>query len=169
MRVRVGAAHDGALVFKDLHPFPLVRELGHLVHPGGDHPFDGGQGQLGQGLAVIRREADDPAGAPGGFQLQQGIRRRVGGRGVLHQGGEVVGKDEGTLIVGVDIAGHPGVARTEEAVGIMGLARRQAHLLDLALPGALGPVRGDQHVLAGERVEAAVGVINGVEHHHSSV
>jgi len=99
---------------------------------------------------VIRREADDPAGAPGGFQLQQGIRRRVSGRGVLHQGGEVVGKDEGAL-------------------GIMGLARRQAHLLDLALPGALGPVRGDQHVLAGERVEAAVGVINGVEHHHSSV
>jgi hypothetical protein len=78
-------------------PIPLGRQLGDLVHPGGDHPFDGGQRQLGQGLAVVRREADDPAGAAGGFQLQQGIRAAIGGRGILHQGGEVVGKDKSAL------------------------------------------------------------------------
>ncbi|VXA88394.1 conserved hypothetical protein [Aeromonas veronii] len=116
---------------------------------------------------MIRREADDPAGAAGGFQLQQGIAGAIGGRGILHQGGEVVGKNEGALIVGVDVASDPGVAGAEEAVGIVGLLGGLTHLLHLSLPGAFGPVGGDQHILAGQRVEAAMGMIDGVEHHLS--
>ena len=168
MGVGVGAAHDGALVLEHLHPFPLARQLGDLVHPGADHRLDGGQRQFGQGLAVIRREADDSAGAAGRLQLEQGILLAAGGRGVLHQGGEVVGEDEGVPIVGVLVAGDALVAGAEEAVRIVGLARRLAYFFDLTLPGALGPVGGDQHILAGQRVETAVGVINRVEHHHSS-
>ena len=61
---------------------------------------------------MIRREADDPAGAAGGFQFQQGILVAAGGRCVLHQGGEVVGEDEGALIVRVLVAGDALVART---------------------------------------------------------
>src|SRR5690606_26524026 len=41
--------------------------------------------------------------------------------------------------------------------------------LDLALPRAFCPVGRDQHILTGQRVETTVGVINRVEHHHSSL
>jgi hypothetical protein len=39
-------------------------------------------------------------------------------------------------------------------------------LFNLALPGALGPVRRDNNPLTGERVETAVGMVRWVEFHY---
>ena len=48
--VQVGAAHDGALVFKTLHPFPLVRELPATWSIQVVITFDGGRGSSGRVL-----------------------------------------------------------------------------------------------------------------------
>ena len=116
---------------------------------------------------MVRREADDPAGAAGGLQLQQGILLAGGGRGVLHQGGEVVGKDEGAPIVGVHVAGDALVARAEEAVGIVGPGSAPGSPSRPGLPGRLACGETSTYWPV-SLVETAVGVINRVEHHHSS-
>ena len=114
-------------------------------------------------------------GEPGSreFYLQVRDARRVEGVAIEKQqvallaerldqrmGHPVIGDPhpDGVLLGMGHLAGHLPGRGEDEGVRPRGRALDQSE----------GRV-GDQHVLAGERVEAAVGVINGVEHHHSSV
>ena len=137
----VGAAHGCAFVLKDLHPGIALPQLGGLFLPGFHDLGQGLNAQFRQGFAVIRREADHPAGAACAFAAQQRIvtLRRV--RRIGHQGGKVVSENEGACIVGVNIPGHAGIPRTEETVRIVLRQRLFSWRLLCALPGTLGAMR----------------------------
>jgi hypothetical protein len=112
MRVRVRAAHCRAFILKDLNPRVRPAQIGGLFLPGFHHLFQRAQAQFRQGFAVIRREADNAAGAARALAAHQRIAafRRV--RRVGHQCRKVIGEDIGTGVIGVFIAGDAGVART---------------------------------------------------------
>ncbi|MNT18771.1 hypothetical protein D3C72_1539880 [compost metagenome] len=166
MRMRIRAAHRGAFVFKNLHPRIAASQIGGLFLPGGNHSFQRLQRQFRQGLAVIGRETNHPAGATGTLAAHQRILTFRCQRGIRHQRSKVVGEHVGVLIVRVFIAGNTGVARAEETVGIVLRQRFLLCGLLLALPRPFGTVWRDQYPLAGQRVVAAMGMIYGVKIRH---
>ena len=161
--VRVGTTHGRALVLEDLHPAPAGAQFVVLGDPGVDDAADGCLGQLGQCLAVVGREADDPAGAAHAVAGKEGIVPMVGRR-VGQQGREVVGEDVGAGVGRVGLATHTGVAGAQVAVRVVCRARGVVGGFLLALPGAFGPVGGDEDPAVLQRVVAAMGVIGKVEH-----
>jgi hypothetical protein len=112
MRVRVRAAHGRAFILKNLNPRVSPAQIGGLFLPGFHHLFQRAQAQFRQGFAVIRREADNAAGAARALAAHQRIAafRRI--RRVGHQCRKVIGEDIGAGVIGVFIAGDARVART---------------------------------------------------------
>jgi hypothetical protein len=165
VRVRVARAHHLAAVLEQLD-VPHVgagAELRRLLRPQVDHGAHARRAERGEGEVVPRREADDAAGARLGLRGEQPRRvehHRIGRRGVVGGVGlerrVVVGEDEGARVVGVALAVGAHVPGAQVARGVVGRTLGGGRLLDLALPGALRTVRGDEHPLTGERVEAAV-------------
>jgi hypothetical protein len=103
-------------------------------------------------------EAEDTAATAFGFGDEE--RGFIGwgcGRFVGEQRGEVVVEGEDGLVVGVVDAAGAGVGGAEVAGGIVVEAAGGGLFGGLALPGALGALRGDEDPLAEERVVAAVG------------
>ena len=163
MRVRVGAAHGRTLVLEDLHPAPAFAQFTILLDPGGDDGLDDGRRKLRQRLAVIGREADDARGSPHRHALQERIVGTVLGR-VGQQRREVVGKDVGLRVVGVDLAADARVARAQVAAWVMAGTGCVVDVFLLALPGASGTMGRDQNPAVLQRVVAAMRVFGGIEH-----
>jgi hypothetical protein len=168
--VRVGGAHHGAAVFEDLHVTDIGTgtELFSLLGPHGDDVFDRGEVHGGEGKVVAGGEAEDAAGAGFGFGAEEagGFDVEGGGGDIGLEGGEVVFEDEGAGVVGGDVAAGAGVAGAEVAGGVVGEGGGYGGGFGLALPGALGAMRGDENPLAFERVPTAVGGLEeeGIEH-----
>ena len=165
VRMRVGAAHHRALVLEYLHIGVSLAQIGGLCHPCGDDAFYGGQGQFGQALAVVGREADDACLPARGGGLQQAC----GGLGRGRIGAErrkIIGEDVGAFIRRVRLAGHAGVAGAEVARRIMRGALRGVGRVLLPLPRALGAVRGYQQPFVRQRVVAAVRVVGRIKGHN---
>ena len=171
VRMRVRAAHHRALVLEDLHPrvgrAPSSALCSHQVSM---TCSIAGSGQLGQAPAVIGRKADRPG------WCRARCRARTAGRSPaahparrLGQRREVVGEDEGPRVIGIAFAGDAQVAGAQVAVGIV---RRRSRAVR-RLPA--GPARGAWRGAAkpaprtGQRVEAAMRVVSGIEHGVSPV
>ncbi|CCJ97409.1 hypothetical protein BN130_4011 [Cronobacter malonaticus 507] len=166
VRMRVGAAHRRAFVFKHLYPRVGFAQLGGLRLPRIHHFFERGQRQLRQRFAVIRREANHAAGAAGALKTHQriGALRRV--RRIGHQRGEIVGKHIGAGVLRVFIPGDTRVAGAEKTIGIVLRQRLFRRRLLRPLPGALGAMRRNQNPLSGQRVITTVRMIHGVKLFH---
>ena len=149
MRVRVGAAHRCPFVFKNLHPRVAFPEVRGLFLPRFNHVFQRFKAQFRQRFAVVWREADHPTGAAGALAAHQRIVTLRCVRGVGHQGRKVVGKYVGTGVIRVGVAGHPGVARAQETVRIVGRQGLFCRRFLRPLPGALGAMRRNQNPLSG--------------------
>jgi hypothetical protein len=102
-------------------------------------------------------EAEDTAPATLGFGDEEwgGVGRGVW-LNVGEQRGEVVIEGEDAGVGGVVEAAGTSVGGTEIAGGIVAEAGRGGLLRRFALPGALGPLRGDDDPLTEKRVVAAV-------------
>ena len=103
-------------------------------------------------------EAEDSADAALGLRAQQAgaCDVQLGGWNFGQKRGKVVVKDVGAGVGGRLYAAGAGVAGAEIAGGVIVERGGSDDLLGLALPGALGAVRRDQHPLAQKRVPAAV-------------
>ena len=156
VRVRVGAAHDGAFVLKDLHPAIGMPQVGDLLCPGVDHLADIRHRHLGQGQVVAGRETNHAAGAgyrAGGKQLRL---RLIRGGGARQQRREIVLEDVRRCVRRVLFAARPAVPRAQVASRVISGQILRRSLLHLPEPGALGAVRRDQQPLAGERIKASM-------------
>jgi hypothetical protein len=69
--VRIGATHDGALVFEYLHPTVAATKFSDLISPQFDYFLNIGNFHLGQGQIVTWREANDATLALPGFASDQ--------------------------------------------------------------------------------------------------
>ncbi len=164
MGMRVAAPHHGALVLEHLDVADAVtRPQAHdLVGPCVDDEADRARLQAGQGEVVARREADDAADARLRMLPPQRVRgrfrRRLRGRAVGAQGGEVVVEGESAGVGRVAHAAGAPVARAQRALRVVARQRLLRRRLRLPLPGTVQPSGRAQHPLVEQRVVASVGV-----------
>jgi hypothetical protein len=134
-----------------------VAEGGGFVGPGIDYAGDVADGHAGKGKGVVGVEAEDSAEAALRFSDEEGGGVRVGvGLDVGEERGEVVVEGEDAGVGGIMSAVGADVGGAQVALGVVGEAGSGGLLGGLALPGALGALRGDEDPLAEKRIVAAV-------------
>ncbi|SUG69240.1 Uncharacterised protein [Salmonella enterica subsp. enterica] len=123
----------------------------------------------GKRFTVIGRKADHAAGAARALTAHQRIVavRRI--RRIGHQRREIVSKDVSPFVIGIFIAGDTRIARTQEAVRIVGRQHLLRRRFLRPLPGAFCAMRRNQNPLAGKRVITAMRMIDGIKWGHNNV
>ena len=170
--MRVGAAHGGSLILKDLN----VLDEGVLgwnllvdLLPAPDDRDDvlirreRRRAELCQSEVMLRVEANDVASAAGGLGLEERMLVLLLGDLLRHESGVVVLKEECGCVVVVLGAGSACVARTKVALFVVGGERGALRLFLLALPRTLGAVRRAEDPAARQGVETAVRMLGGIE------
>ncbi len=157
VRVRVGRPHVLAAVLEHEHGAVSPAELGDLLDPQTDHLLDLRCRHQREIEVVPGGEAQDPAGAGPGPNLQE---RALLGRGlgrVRTQGGEVVDEREGPFVRGVPLASRPLVAGTQVAARVVSGPWRRVRRLRPAEPRAGRAARRHQYPSPVQRVQPPVG------------
>jgi hypothetical protein len=140
-----------------------------LLGPGIDDRPDLGRRHAGQRQVVPRMVAHHPAQARLALHPEQRVIVGLIMGSVGQQRHEIVVEYERAVIGRVGDAAHPLVAGAQVAFRIV-MGRHVADIIfDLSLPGTFGPVRRNQHPLACQGVEAAMGVIVEIEHDGNSL
>jgi hypothetical protein len=112
--MRVGAAHQLALVLENLNMgnTGIFQQPASLIGPDANHRGDLRNAQFGQAEIVAGTEADHLATARLSLAAEKRARLAGKGGGLGQQGGEIVVKDESTLVGGIARRTRAGVART---------------------------------------------------------
>ncbi len=159
--MRIGATHDRAPVLENLNVTDVVppAQSTEFIAPDIDHGGGPVHAQAGHGEIMAGGIADNPADARFRLGHQQAVRLgRAFGR-FRHQCGKIVGKDKGSIIVGIDRAARPLVAGAQIAGRVVPRQHGTVRFLLLPLPRSLGAMRRHQHPLAGELIEPPVRMI----------